>query len=81
LAAVQRFYFHLYDDVISMDEEGTELPSLQAARERAIENARALACAEVLEGNLNLKHRIDIADEDGDVVATVHFRDVVELEI
>jgi hypothetical protein len=74
------FFFHLYDDLIVPDPEGKELPSLQAARETALDNAREMACAEVLDGYLNLTHRIEIADESGKVLATVRFRDVVEVE-
>jgi hypothetical protein len=77
--AVPRFFFHLYDDIVALDEEGIELPGVQTARERAIASAKAIACAEVLEGHLNLKHRIDIAKEGGEVVATVRFRDAIEL--
>ena len=75
-----RFFFHLYDDVVTKDEEGAELPDLAAARQRALENAREIACAEVLEGHLNLKHRIEVADETGAVQLTVHFADVVKLD-
>ena len=80
LATVLRFYFNLYDDLVSIDEEGKELPSLQAARERAMADARHMAGAEALEGHLNLKHRIEIADENGKVLAIVRFEDAVEIE-
>jgi hypothetical protein len=77
---VPHYFFHLYDDLIVLDQEGKELPSLQAARENALDNAREMACAEVLDGHLNLKHRIEIADESGKVLATVPFQDVVVVE-
>jgi len=77
---VRRFFFHLYDDIASIDDEGKELSSLQAARERAFAEARQMACAEVLEGHLSLKHRIDIADQSGKVLASVRFSDVIEFE-
>ena len=47
---VPRFFFHLYDDVVSIDEEGSELPDIAAVRQKAIKNARSIACQEVLEG-------------------------------
>ena len=75
-----RFFFHLYDDIVSIDPEGKELSSLEAAREQAFAEARAMACAEVPNGHLRLKHRIEIADETGKVLATVHFRDAVQVE-
>jgi hypothetical protein len=77
---VHRFFFHLYDDAVALDEEGKELSSLTAARERAISEARHIACAEVLDGHLNLKHWIEIADETGKVVAKVKFQDAVHVE-
>ena len=42
-----RFFFHLYDDIVSLDPEGKEFPTLEAARQHAIKAARELACSEV----------------------------------
>ena len=75
-----RFFFHLYDDIVSLDQEGTELPDGAAARAHGVRNARAIACAEVLEGHLGLKHRIEIVDEAGAVIDTVQFADVVRVD-
>lgn len=75
-----RFYFHLFDDMVSIDEEGKELPSVEFAHQEATRSVQAMACAEVLEGHLNLDHRIEVADETGEVVNTVRFRDVVRIE-
>jgi len=33
---MQRYYFHLKDGRLSLDEEGTEFPDIQAARREAI---------------------------------------------
>lgn len=74
------YFFHLHDDLIALDEEGVELPNVDAARERAITNARELACSEIRDGYLNLKHRIEVADERRKIVLTVYFRDVVDIE-
>jgi hypothetical protein len=75
-----RYYFHLYDDMVVEDEEGVELSGPAAARERAVASAREMACAEVFEGHLNLRHRIEVVDEAGDTICTVHFRDTVEVK-
>ena len=75
-----RYFFHLYDDMVVMDEEGSEHADLDAARAAAIANAREMACAEVLDGHLNITHRIEVADEAGAVQLTVRFEDVVRLE-
>ena len=73
------FYFHLFDDIACLDEEGQELPSAEEAVATARANAREMACAEVLRGRLNLNHRIEVADELGKVISIVTFRDAVEV--
>jgi hypothetical protein len=75
-----RFYFHLFDDMEAIDEEGRELPSVELARAAAVREARVIASTHVAEGRLNLDHRIDIADVQGRVIAQVRFRDAVEVE-
>ena len=77
---MSRFFFHLYDDVVSIDEEGSELPDVAAARQRALKNARAIACQEVLEGHLNLTHRIEVEDEKGRPVLVLPFQEAVRIE-
>jgi hypothetical protein len=76
---VPRFFFHLYDDMVVLDEEGKVLPSTDAAREDALANARHMACAEVLDGHLGLNHRIEVTDSNDAPVANVHFIEVVNL--
>jgi hypothetical protein len=76
-----RFYFHLYNDLVAMDEEGLELPDLAAARETAKANIRDIMAELVKEdGRVTLQHRVEIADETGAIVATVPFRDAVAVE-
>ena len=74
-----RFFFHLYDETVVVDEEGKELPTVAAARGEAARNARHMACAEVLDGHLGLNHRIEVTDARDEPVATVLFKDVVKL--
>ena len=74
------FFFHLYDDIVSLDEEGQELEDADAARQKGVETAREMACTEVRRGHLYLGHRVDVEDEGGVTIATVHFRDVVKIE-
>jgi hypothetical protein len=76
---VPRFFFHLFDDMTSIDEEGKELPSFDHAHAEAVAQAREIACAEVTHGHLHLSHRIEIAEADGTVVDTVWFRDVIQV--
>jgi hypothetical protein len=78
---VPKYFFHLHNDVDARDEDGRELPDLAAAHQLARENAR-FTFAETIreEGRASLDHRIDIEDEDGRVLETVWFRDVVKIE-
>jgi hypothetical protein len=75
------FYFHLHNDVDAPDEEGKDLPDIDAARAHA-ETSAVFTMAETLkeEGHINLRHHIEIEDEHGKVLATVRFRDVVAIE-
>ena len=75
-----RFYFHLYNDMTAIDEEGLELPNAAVAMQRAIKNAREMAAESVLEGHLVLEHRIEVVNELGETIGTVYFRDVVEVQ-
>lgn len=75
-----RYFFHLYNDLIVMDEEGQEFPDLDAARANGAKEAREMMVETVTEGRINFSHRIDIADESGAVVASVSFGDAVRVE-
>jgi hypothetical protein len=78
---VQRFYFHLHNDVEARDPDGIDLPNLEAARLHALSDARFTAAETIKEtGHLNLSHRIDIEDEHGTVLDTIYFRDAVAIE-
>ena len=81
LGFVPRYFFHLHNDLDVPDHEGKELPDLEAAREWAACQAR-MTIAELVrdEGRFALSHRIDIEDEQSAVLATVWFRDVVQVE-
>jgi hypothetical protein len=78
---VPRYYFHLRNDVNARDEEGTELPNLAAALQKAVAEACYMTAASVLEhGRINLHHAIEVADETGQVLERVEFGDVVKVE-
>lgn len=76
---MSRFYFHLYDDLDVPDEEGAEMANLEAAVAYGLANVRALAADQVTRGNLDLRHRIEIADAQGQVLGTIRFADAVEV--
>lgn len=75
-----RFFFHIYDDGVARDDEGRVYPDLEAAKGEAIKGARELMCEELRKGSLTLSHRIEVEDEDGNVVATIAFRELVRIE-
>ncbi len=66
-----RYFFHLYDDVIALDEEGVALPNAAAARLNALIGARDVIAEQVKRGYLVLSHWIDVVDEQGELVMTV----------
>jgi hypothetical protein len=76
---VPLFFFHVYDDIISHDDEGVDLPSLAAARLQAISGARDICAEQVRHGHLELSHWIDVVDESGAKVLTLTFREAVDV--
>jgi hypothetical protein len=75
-----RYFFHVFNDEITLDEEGVEVADLEAARAFAIESARSLVCDAVKHGHLNLDHRIEIADESDARKMTVTFREAFTIQ-
>lgn len=74
-----RFFFNLYDDVVVADEEGVELPGVEAARLLALVSARDLMGAQVHHGYIVLSHWIDVLDETGAIVLHLPFGDALEI--
>jgi hypothetical protein len=74
-----RFYFHLYNDANVSDDGGKELPDLEAAKAHAISMARFELSEAAKLGRIVLSHHIDVEDEHGTVLATVPFRDAVQV--
>jgi hypothetical protein len=76
-----RFYFHLRDEMWVEDEEGIDLPDLGAARSRATAYALEMSAASILEQQrINLRHRIEVTNDTGELDLTVEFGDVVTIE-
>jgi hypothetical protein len=75
-----RYFFNLYNDVTTLDEEGRELPGLASAEAHGLTEARTMAADSVTMGHINLHHRIEIADERGEVLKTIHFGDAVKIK-
>jgi hypothetical protein len=76
-----RFFFHIYNDLVTQDLEGQELADADAAVREARKGARSLAAEQVLtSARLVLHHFIEVEDSDGAVIAKVTFRDAVAVE-
>ena len=75
-----RYFFDLYNHVITIDDEGAELENVAAARAKAIEYAQGMAADEVSHGGLNLTHFITVRDEDRQPLFVVRFDEVVKIE-
>ena len=75
-----RFFFKLFDDVDTPDEEGIQLRDRRTAEAFGLTNARAIAADQVRQGKLALWHRIEVADESGAVLKTIRFVDAVKVE-
>lgn len=73
-----RFFFHVRDDKnYIQDDEGQELPDLDAARDEATVAARQLLSEALLQGNGLIDRQFEIADAQGVICAVVPFRHVV----
>jgi hypothetical protein len=79
-AAMPWFYFHVCNgNGFVEDEEGQELPDLDAARATAVRAARDIMAADVQRGALDLSSFIEIEDVDHQLVHTLGFEDAVDL--
>jgi hypothetical protein len=67
-----RYFFHIFSDgVMVSDDEGMELPDLQAARTEAAASARDLALSADRDGFGRESRSIQIADAAGMLIETV----------
>jgi hypothetical protein len=75
---MSRYYFHIVTSSGKIsDEEGTELPNLDAARAEAIEDARALMSDAMLAGEDVSGRAMEIGDENGKALMTVQFMEAI----
>lgn len=76
-----RYFLHIRDeDGLTPDEEGAELPDLDAAKAEAIAGARDILAEKLRAGEVLSGAVIEIADETGQVLAVVRFRDAIRLD-
>jgi hypothetical protein len=76
-----RYHFNVRNGTgYTRDDEGQELSDLDQVRRKAVEGARSLLSAEALTGDLDLRGRIEVTDERGEIVITVAFRDAIDVK-
>jgi hypothetical protein len=59
------YYFHIYNDEVTRDEEGQDFPDEGAARDEAVKAARELMCDDVRKGKVTLSDRIVVESDQG----------------
>lgn len=75
-----RFYFHICNGTgLIEDEEGQDLPSVEAARLEAMRSARDVMAGDVQRGILDLSSFIEIEDADHQLIETLSFQDAIDL--
>ena len=72
-----RYYFNIYNDDVTLDDEGAELADDHAAMARGVKEARILAADTVVHGHLTKHHRIEVVDEHQNPVGIVRFDEAV----
>jgi len=76
-----RFFFHVRDvETYEEDLEGTDLPSLEAAITEARQSAREMVAELVLQDAVVDGRLFEIANENGDILEIIKFKDVVRME-
>lgn len=77
--AMPLYYFNIYNDDITLDDEGAELADDHAARAYTVKAVRALAAETALHGHLIGHHRVEYVDADQKVIGAVRFDEAVEI--
>jgi hypothetical protein len=74
-----KYFLHLRDSTDEvLDPEGIELPT-EAVPGAALIAARDCMAGDVKDGQLDLRYRIDVHDDSGELVHSLPFPDAVEI--
>ena len=80
-AIMPRYFFHIFNDVDAIDQDGMELTDLASAKRQAIRGGRSMMADHLIAGRpIKLFHRIEIADEGGKTLAVIPFRELITIE-
>ena len=79
---MKRFFLHMINSGGRWpDEEGQFLPDIAAARTEALKGVRSYIGEEAKQGVIDLRGRVEIADEAGTVLEVVHFQHAFEVHV
>lgn len=73
------YYFNIYNDDTTLDDEGAELADEHAARAYAVKAARSLAADTVRHGHLVGHHRVEFVDKGQNPIGEVRFDEAVDI--
>lgn len=73
------YYFNIYNDDVTLDEEGVELADEHAARAFAVKAVRDLASETTLHGHLVGHHRVEYVDKQQKKLGEVRFDEAVDI--
>ena len=75
-----RYFMHLRDGTEQiLDPEGLEFANIEAMRKAVLVSARDLMTGDIREGVMDLRFRIDVEDEDGEIIYTLPFKHAVNI--
>jgi hypothetical protein len=75
-----RYHFNIRNGVGHIpDEDGRDLPDLEAARAEALEGIRSIVSEEARRGAIDLTGRIEITDDDGNLLSVVGYDEAIML--
>lgn len=75
-----RYYFHLRDHCERLlDPHGQEIGDPANIPEIALKQARSLLSHDALAGEIDLRSRIEIEDEDGKIIHILQFEDAIRI--
>lgn len=79
--ALKTYYFHLQDGTdVLLDPDGRDLPSLEAVAGAALFEARAIISADAKAGRIILNQRIEVEDDQGNVVHSLPFENAIRID-
>ena len=72
---MSRYFLHLRDSTDELlDNEGAELPDMEAVRSTVMVAARDLLAGDLRNGVIDLRFRIDAENGEGEIVYTLAFK-------